>query len=246
MASSPLIGVLGGMGPLAAVDFLHKIVLATEAKTDQEHVPVICWNVPQIPDRQRALAGLGPSPLPAMLQGVVRLSAAGATRIAVPCNTAHCWFSELQNASSVPLFHIADATLAELSSIRKNERVGLVASRGTIESRLYQSRLERRGIDCLTYDDDDIEDLFVPGCYAIKRNALEHGARLLEESAERLLQRGATRLILACTEVPLALTHIGSPLLEHCIDTNQALARTCVAYWQAERKSAQLGIALHP
>ena len=84
----PLIGVLGGMGPLATVDFLHKLIVALPASRDQEHVPTVVWDVPQIPDRQRALAGSGESPLPAMLAGVAQLNAAGATRIVVPGNTA--------------------------------------------------------------------------------------------------------------------------------------------------------------
>jgi aspartate racemase len=109
-----LIGVLGGMGPLAAVDFLHKRIASAPAKRDQDHVPTLVWNVPQIPDRQKALAGTGPSPLPAMLEGIARLNAAGASRIVIPCNTAHIWFDDLQSASQAPIIHIADATITAL------------------------------------------------------------------------------------------------------------------------------------
>ncbi|PAS96339.1 MAG: aspartate racemase [Candidatus Dactylopiibacterium carminicum] len=243
MAASALIGVLGGMEPLATVDFLHKIVEETPAATDQEHVPVVCWNVPQIPDRQHALAGRGPSPLPAMLQGIVRLAAAGATRIVVPCNTAHCWFDELQAASPVPLIHIVDASLAALLVGEDDERVGLIASRGTLESGLYQRRLDSAGIPWLANSDAEIEELFVPGCYAVKRNALHEGALLLARAAERLVERGANRLILACTEVPLALRRIDSPLLGISIDTNQALAGACVDYWLAASRHAARQVA---
>ena len=107
----PLLGVLGGMGPLATVDFMHKLVQEMPAAIDQEHVPVVAWNVAQIPDRQKFLAGTGESPLPAMLEGLQRLVAAGATRIVIPCNTAHNWFDALAAESSVPLIHIVDATL---------------------------------------------------------------------------------------------------------------------------------------
>ena len=77
------------MGPLATVDFLHKLIEETPVASDQDHVPTVVWNVPQIPDRQQALAGAGISPLPAMYAGLARLVAAGATRLAIPCNTAH-------------------------------------------------------------------------------------------------------------------------------------------------------------
>ncbi len=231
--AAPLIGVLGGMGPLATLDFLHKLLAATPAGSDQEHVPTVVWNVPQIPDRQKALAGTGESPLPAMLEGIARLNAAGATRIVIPCNTAHLWFAELAAASRAPLIHIVDATLAGLTAASDPAGpVGLVATRGALDAGLYQSRFAATGISCLVNSDDELNDLFTPGCYAIKENRLRLGGELLEEAAGRLLARGASRLVLACTEVPVGLAHIGSGLLALSIDPTQALAEACVAYWQ--------------
>lgn len=225
----PLVGVLGGMGPLATVDFLHKLVLATPAGRDQEHVATVTWNVPQIPDRQHFLAGRGDTPLPAMLQGIQRLNAAGATRIVIPCNTAHHWFDELAAASLAPLIHIVDATLDTLPG---SERIGLIASRGALESGLYQQRLDARGIPWLAPDDTQLTQLFTPGCYAVKRNQLQLGGELLHELGSQLLQRGASRLILACTEVPLALAAVQSPLQAISIDPAQALAQAVVHYGQ--------------
>lgn len=235
MAQTPkLIGVLGGMGPLATLDFLQKMTAATPASSDQEHVPAVIWNVPQIPDRQKALAGTGVSPLPAMLQGIERLNVAGATRIAIPCNTAHLWFDELARASHAPILHIVDATLASLASDpdQQSAAIGVIATRATLNGGLYQAGLAARGIRFLLNSDDELDTLFTPGCYAVKRNQLVQGGELLEQAARRLMERGATRLILACTEVPVGLAHIDSDLLAISIDPTQALADTCVAYWQ--------------
>ncbi len=233
----PLIGVLGGMGPLATVDFLHKLVQEMPAATDQDHVPAVAWNVPQVPDRQKALAGTGESPLPAMLNGLQHLLAAGATRIVIPCNTAHNWFAELAAASTVPLIHIVDATLSILRrpSAASGGPVGLIATRGTLSSGLYQQRIEAEGISCLCSTEDELDQWFTPGCYAVKGGDVEAGGRLLEKVAEALLARGATRLVLACTEVPIALERIASRHLPISIDTNRALARACVEYWQEAR-----------
>ncbi len=224
----PLIGVLGGMGPLATVDFLMKLVTLAPAQRDQDHVPTVVWNVPQIPDRQKALAGTGPSPLPAMIEGIERLNGAGATRIVIPCNTAHTWLNDLQAASEAPIIPIADATLDLLP---EGGTVGLIATRGTLEAGIYQSRLAARGIACLTPTDAEIEDLFVPGCYAVKRNDLDRAADLLEQAARVLVDHGAERLILACTEVPVALGHAKSELLAMSIDPAVALAQACIRYW---------------
>jgi aspartate racemase len=241
--ASPLIGVLGGMGPLATVDFMHKIIAECAAGRDQDHVPVLAWNVPQIPDRQHALAGTGASPVAALQAGVRVLEAAGATRIVIPCNTAHHWFDVLQAGSAVPFIHIVDATLRYLRE-PGSERIGILATRGTLAARLYQQRLAAAGIGWVINTDDELDTLFTPGCYAVKRQALEEGGHLLARAGEHLLARGATRLILACTEVAVALAAIASPLLAISLDSNQALARECVAYWQSVRPgSCRMGRA---
>ncbi|SMF53918.1 cysteate racemase [Pseudogulbenkiania subflava] len=231
LTRTPLVGVLGGMGPLATVDFLHKLILATPAGRDQEHVPTVVWNVPQIPDRQHYLAGHGDSPLPAMLEGIERLNEAGATRIVIPCNTAHHWFDELAAASTAPLIHIVDATLDALERDAASECVGIIATRGTLQSGLYQQRLAARGISYVLPDEPALDRWFTPGCYAVKRNALPLAGNLLEQVAEALVGQGATRLILACTEVPVALAAINSPLQAVSIDPAVALAKAVLAYW---------------
>lgn len=239
MDKNPLIGVLGGMGPLATVDFMAKLVHDMPAARDQDHVPVVVWNVAQIPDRQDYLAGKGVSPLPAMREGVERLVAAGATRIVIPCNTAHRWFDELAAAFPVPFIHIADATLAAVRALAPDlngVRLGLIATRGLLDYGMYQQRFAAAGIDCLVPHDDEVECLFTPGCYAVKGGDVEAGGRLLEAVGDALLERGATHLILGCTEVPLAFERVRSPLLAVGIDTNRALAKACIDYWQVARR----------
>lgn len=229
---SRLVGILGGMGPLATVDLMAKIIAHTLAARDQDHVPVLAWNVPQVPDRQRALAGDGPSPLPAMQEGIARLNDAGATCIAIACNTAHHWHAELQAASSAPILHIARITLDVLRREQVAGPVGLIATHGTLAAGLYQGLLEAAGIECLLPDAQQMDTLFVPGCYAIKRGAVSEGGYLLDALADALVARGAARLLLACTEVPVGLERIASPLLSVCIDPTLALAHACIAHYR--------------
>lgn len=244
----PLIGILGGMGPLAAVDLMQKMIAETDAESDQQQIPVVCWNVPQIPDRQRALAGTGASPLPAMLAGIAALNQAGATRIVIACNTAHYWFDALQRSSQAPLLHIADAALAYLdaqpppaSSAGPGAHiatVGLIATAGTLDANLYQARFATRGIACIVNTPDEQRRLFTPGCYAIKRGRLDDGSALLDAAAQCLVARGAERLVLACTEVPIALRHAASAHLPISIDPTRALAWLCAQYWLQARPQA--------
>lgn len=238
---APLIGVLGGMGPLATVDLLQKIIAETPAGRDQDHVPVVAWNVPQIPDRQQALAGMGESPLPALLTAIRQLNRLSVSHIAIPCNTAHHWFDALAAESHAPLLHIADATLelvAHLATdqIQAPQKIGLIATHGTLRAGWYQQRFAAKGIITLEPTEQEMTALFVPGCYAVKRGALQEGGALLEQLAGRLVDRGAEWLVLACTEVPPALAAVKSRWLDIGIDPTRALAQACVNVWLSHRE----------
>ncbi|WP_413741295.1 aspartate/glutamate racemase family protein [Sodalis sp. RH15] len=232
-----LLGVLGGMGPLATVDLLQKIIEETPARRDQEHAPVVAWSVPQIADRQRALAGTGPSPLPDLLPALAQLNRAGASHILIPCNTAHFWYPQLAEASAAPIVHIADATVASLTQ-GAVARVGLIATQGTLNAGLFQQRFADMGIATLEPLPQEMTDWFVPGCYAVKRGELRRGGELLSLLAQALIARGAERLVLACTEVPPALAAIDSPLQRLSIDPTRALAQAAVRLWVDYRDGA--------
>jgi len=238
MAKPFLLGVLGGMGPLATLDFQYKLLAATPADSDQQQLPSVVWNVPQIADRQKALAGSGPSPLPQLLHGIEKLNQAGATHIVIPCNTAHHWFAELSRASAAPLLHIVDATMAYLLSLQQQpQRIGLIATQGTLDAGWYQDALAEKGIATLLPAKDELQQWFVPGCYAVKRGALQEGGELLALQARALLARGAERLLLACTEVPVALQAIDAPFLTLADDPAQLLAQRCAEIWLEYRHS---------
>ncbi|MBP7453403.1 MAG: aspartate/glutamate racemase family protein [Ottowia sp.] len=231
-----LVGVLGGMGPAATVDFLQRLLDAHPVSRDQDHVPTVVWNVPQIPDRQLALAGQGADPLPAMAEGMARLNAAGATCIAIPCNTAHAWWGPLSAHSAAPVLHIVDVTVQALRrSWVAGDRVGVLATQGALRQGLYQSRLEALCLDFLVPDQEELDTWFTPGCYAIKANDIAGGGRLLAQSAQALLDRGATRLVLGCTEIPIGLKHAAPALLARSLDPATALAHACIDHWLGEQ-----------
>jgi len=233
MAKPFLLGVLGGMGPLATLDFLRRLLEATPAQSDQQQIPTVVWNVPQIADRQKALAGTGPSPLPQLLHAVEKLNQAGASHIAIPCNTAHHWYDALSEASSAPVLHIVDATLDTLSQAEeKPQRVGVIATKGTLDAGWYQERLAAQSIEVVVPTPEELAQWFVPGCYAVKRGALVEGGELLALQANALFARGAQKLVLACTEVPVALEAVRAPFRHLTWDPAQALAERCSQLWQ--------------
>lgn len=136
--------------------------------------------------------------------------------------------------SEAPILHIVDATLAALAQqAEQPQRVGIIATQGTLEARWYQHKLAAQGMAVIEPTAEELARWFVPGCYAVKRGALEEGGELLVRQANALFARGAQKLILACTEVPVALAAVKAPFADLTFDPAQALAERCSQLWQA-------------
>src|SRR5512135_475946 len=189
-----MLGVIGGTGPLATADFFRKLIDATPARDDDEHIPVLIHSVPQIPSRPAAILRGGPSPLPALLQARDRLLAAGATLLAMPCNTAHHWYDGLVDSCPVPFIHIVDA-VAELLPADARE-LGIVATRATLQARVFERRLAGRGIELAAPDEATYDRAVQPAIEAVKRGAPAEGGRLLEPVIAAVLERGASAVVL--------------------------------------------------
>jgi aspartate racemase len=231
-----VVGVLGGMGPLATIDFLRKMIAATPATADQEHVPVVVSSIPQVPDRTEAFRGAGPSPLQAMVASGRRLADAGVGLVVMPCNTAHLWFDELQRELGLPMLHLVDAAIEDaLEMAEGTPRIGLLATDATLASGLYVNR--RAGpVHWLLPTAGEMLELVMPGIAAVKAGELQKGRELLAEAAARLRQRGAEALVLGCTEIPLVLDAANSPL--PVIDATASLARRAVGWSLRQREAA--------
>ncbi len=239
--ASPLLGVLGGMGPLAAADFLTKLVAETPATRDQDHIPYVAWGVPQIPERPAAILHGGASPLPQMLRGIAALKQAGATVVAIACNTAHYWHDDLVREGGLPILHIADAVcdlLAERGITAG--RVGLLGTDGAVKAGFFQQRFAARGLDCVLSSRADQDQLVLPAIAAVKAHDLPRAHGLAVDAVARLLDSGAQAVVLACTETPVAIDYADSPVNARCIDATRALARACVRWHQGTKQAAPL------
>ncbi|HYF17995.1 MAG TPA: amino acid racemase, partial [Ramlibacter sp.] len=110
-----VLGVLGGMGPLAGATFMTRLTLLTPAERDQDHIPAVLWSDPRVPDRTAARLAGGEDPLPWLLRGIAGLEQAGCGAVVIPCNTAHGWYEEMREATMLPILHIVDAAAVELA-----------------------------------------------------------------------------------------------------------------------------------
>lgn len=225
-----VLGVLGGMGPLASAQFMLRLTLLTPALRDQDHIPAILWSDPRVPDRTAARIAGGEDPLPALIRGIRGLESAGATAIAIPCNTAHGWFEGMQDATPLPILHIVDAAESELLRLGVAPGpIGLMGTAGTLAMRLYQGRLDSRGWTCLTPTEEEMDRLVTPGIALVKANDVTAAYPPLAEAARLLVARGARAVVLGCTEIPLGIA-AGAPLPFPVCDTIDALARAAIAH----------------
>jgi aspartate racemase len=230
-----MLGVLGGMGPAATVDFLAKLIQLTPAQRDQDHIPLVVVSDPRVPDRVAPImTGGGPSPLEALRRGIRTLEQAGAACIAIPCHTAHFWYDAMAATARVPILHIADAVLADLR--RRGDAdgaIGLLATAATLKAGFYQERLGAAGYVCAIPADEVLATCVLPAIALVKRNRAADAAPLLDRALRHLSHRRVRTVLLACTELPIALA--ATPDLPSCVDATAALARACIDWHQGRR-----------
>ncbi len=236
--SQRILGVLGGMGPLASAQFMVRLTLLTDAAHDQDHVPAVLWSDPTIPDRAPALLGQpgAPDPLPAIRRAVHGLRSAGCGAVAMPCNTVHGWAEEIE-AEGLPVLHIVDAVADQLSRLlRPGAAVGIIGTACTHQMRLYETRLEPRGWRCLSPSPDETARSVMPAIAAVKGNRLAESYAPIAKAINGLVDRGAMAVVLGCTELPISLAarpddeaaseSFAAPL----IDSIDSLAHAAIAW----------------
>jgi len=221
------IGVVGGMGPWATLDFFEKVLRATPVRRDQEHLRLIIDNNPKIPDRGPAILGDGEDPTPALVATARNVEAAGADLIVIPCNTAHYFFQAIQAAVRVPVVHIMQEVAGAASRrFPRIGRVGLLATRATVATGLYQDAFRPLGA-AVVVPDQSGQEVIDRLIYAIKAQGVDDALRSAGVAVGRGLNRaGAEAMILGCTELPLVLGEdtLGLPIL----DSNLILAEVAV------------------
>jgi aspartate racemase len=216
------------MGPAATADFYAKLIEATPARRDQDHRRVVIWADPTVPDRTDALRGRAPDPTPWLVEGAQWLQEAGATHLAIPCNTAHVFVPALSERVGLTIVHMIDEVARRLSGWTPHvRRVGLLATDGTVGSGLYQEWLERVGIETVL-PTAQRQAAVMAAILAIKAGR-RRGAdvEVLSRVALELIDGGAEAIVAGCTEIPLGLSSddVDVPV----IDPARELARAVVA-----------------
>ncbi|MGE4062281.1 MAG: aspartate/glutamate racemase family protein [Rhodospirillaceae bacterium] len=233
------LGVLGGMGPLATADFLRKLVKKTPAEVDQGHIPILLYGDCTTPDRTASVLGTGPSPLPHLLAGIRFLNEQGARAICIPCNSAHCWYDDMQAASKAPLLHIVKASALQVRTKNpKATKVGVLSTLGTHRMGIYRKTLAELGYDVIAPREHEFETLISPAIAMNKANNWGEAEPLYDAAADALWQRGAEIIVLGCTEIPFGMERRYRAQPSRFVDSNDALADAVLEFFSSAASAA--------
>ena len=222
-----MLGVLGGMGPAATADFYVKLVKATPATRDQDHIPVVVIGDPRIADRSHAIeTGTEVNVLSGMRRGLGYLERVGVDAVAMPCNTAHWWLPSLKSETNIPFISLIEASVRQARRLNPKGSTALVlGTKSTAKSGLYDEELRKE--DFVSVSLPDREQEIVTGIIAdVKGGRIRQATSMFNRSSEHWSGQ-ADVLLLACTELPLAATRRlkTSPQF---IDTTAALVDACI------------------
>lgn len=221
--SPNLVGVMGGMGPEATILLQQRLLTTVTARDDADHIPLLIDMNPQVPSRiAHLIEGTGADPAPTLAHMAQRLEAAGATALAMPCNTAHHYAPQIAAAVSIPLLNMVNLSIADAAHIApKGASIGMLASPAVQQAGVFDPALHRAGLTALWPEGTG------PLLDAI-RNIKAHGPTLdardiLQTTTDELSAKGAALLFVACSEFSLLAPNLRAAI--PVIDTVDGLAR---------------------
>ncbi|RFB12610.1 aspartate/glutamate racemase family protein [Bacillus sp. HNG] len=222
------LGVIGGMGPKATSVFFDKIVNRTEAHQDQDHLNMVILNHATLPDRTRAiLTNTGETFLNAVKNDFKLLEAAGVANIAIPCNTSHYFYNELQKMTKIPIINMVEETIKDIHDMYgEGARIGILATNGTIQSGIYADVCEKYKLN-LHAPNDSLQEKVMDIIYNNVKSDLDVDSSQLEELIMHLVEKeNCKTIILACTE--LSCIKLNDEAAKYSIDAMNVLVERSI------------------
>ena len=226
MRPEKTLGVLGGMGPAAAAEFLKILARDVPAKDDSEHPKIIMLSDPDTPDRSDGLMGLGPDPLPVIRKNLLQLIEWGADVLAVPCNTAHYFIDRFRDELTVPLIHIVEATVEAARDLSKGNCSWLLATSGTQKSLIYPACAAKMNYHFLKPSEEQ-QEIIQSSIRDVKAGNLKLAGEKIFNVVNDLWKERDVPVTMGCTELPIAYAASGLPN-EKQVSSLKALSDACI------------------
>ena len=223
-----VIGVLGGLGSMASQLFYKMVIDRTDAKCDQEHVRMVIFNDAAMPDRTKAILAQDYSKVDEqMLTDFQLLENCGCQAICITCNTAHFFADRLKDKINIPIIHMIEETSAEIAAGFPGGKVAVLATDGTIETGLYQKRLENHGLVPFS-PSEDMQKIVMYQIYDRIKKGLPWDKEKWMILENYIKDNGCDCAIMACTE--LSVIKEDNKLEDYYIDPMSVLARKAVEF----------------
>ncbi len=219
-----VLGILGGLGPMASVYFYELITKHTYAQKDQDHIDIIINSRATTPDRSSFIMGeSAENPFDIMEQDAKRLVVFGAQAIAIPCNTAHYFYDKLNECIDIPILNMVEQTV--LAAKERGGKTGIFATTGTIQSRTYQRVCEEL---CAEYEvpSDKYQQYIMQIIFSCIKQGKPADMRLFNEAVAYMQSKNCTSIILGCTE--LSIVKRDEKLSNYFIDSMEVLAKNTI------------------
>jgi aspartate racemase len=216
-----MIGILGGMGTQAGLDFCNKLAMLNRGKIDQEYPLFMLYNKSNIPGRPESIGVQTRkfSELPrngqniikynkvlkSLLEGCKSLERSGCNFIVIPCNTAHYWYKDLQKKIKIPIINMPKEVFKHTQkSCKKNSKIGLLATEGTLKTKIYDSLFEKDFI--LVKPSKNLQKNSVNKTIKyVKMGKVKLAEKTIRSAIDYLIKMNCKKIILGCTELPIAI-----------------------------------------
>lgn len=224
------LGIIGGMGPKATAVFMNMLVDHTAAARDQDHIDMVVLNHATLPDRTEViLSGEKERFLNAVEQDIRLLEHVGVANIAIPCNTSHYFYEDMQAMTSIPIIHMVDETLQEIARrYEPGSKIGVLATNGTLRSGIYRETCAKYRMRYHDID-DSMQAAVMSIIYDDVKRDNDVSPDKLEAVIRELVDEGECAcVILACTE--LSCIELGEATRSRCIDAMDILVKRSIEW----------------
>ena len=199
-----MIGILGGMGTQAGLDFCNKLAKLNKGKTDQQYPLFVLYNKSNIPGRPENLHKYN-KVLKSLLAGCKFLEKSKCKFIVIPCNTAHYWFDDLQKKTKIPIISMPKEVYAHsIKNCKKNSKIGILATEGTLKTGVYNKFFDKnfRIINPSTLVQKKNVNKAIK---LVKMGKIKDAEKAIKPAVNSLIKMKCSKIILGCTELPIAI-----------------------------------------
>ena len=199
-----MIGILGGMGTQAGLDFCSKLAKLNRGKADQKYPLFVLYNKSNIPDRKQNLKKYN-KVLKSLIDGCKFLQKSKCKFISIPCNTAHYWYKDLRKKIKIPILNMPEIVyLNAKNNLQRNSKIGLLATEATIKTGVYSHYFNKKFL--LISPSTTLQKRSVnKSIKLVKMGKIKEAERAIKPAVNYLIQKKCKKIILGCTELPIAI-----------------------------------------